>query len=253
MRFFDSHAHYDDSAFDADRDALLTALPGTGVAGVANMGCDVASSRIAVELAAKYPYIYAAVGLHPGNAAQYTEELLAEIAALAKSPRVVAIGEIGLDYHWPEPDRDLQRAQFRALLALADEMNLPVCVHDRDAHGDTMDILAEFPRVHGVLHCFAGSVEMAQELVRRGWYIGFTGSVSFKNSKRAKRVAAAIDLDHILIETDCPYMAPEPLRGQRCDSSMLVHTSAAIAEVRGMEHEVLAEAVYANTLRFYGL
>lgn len=253
MRLFDSHAHYDDPAFDADRDALLSALPGRGVAGVANMGCDLASSRYAVGLAEQYSYIYAAVGIHPGNAAEFTEDTLAQLEALAAHPRVVAIGEIGLDYHWPTPERELQRKALRAQMALAQELSLPVCIHDRDAHAETMEILSEFPDVRGVVHCYTGAREMAKELTDRGWYIGFTGSVSFKNAKKARLVAQSVPLSQILIETDCPYMAPEPLRGTRCDSAMLPYTAAAIAAAREMEPEALAEAAYQNTLRFYGL
>ncbi len=253
MRLFDTHAHYDDPAFDADRAALLEALPERGVAQVANMGCDLASSRMAVELAENYSYIHAAVGLHPGNAEQFSEALLAEIAALARHPRVVAIGEIGLDYHYPTPDRAIQRAAFRAQLALAEDLGLPACVHSRDAHADTLAIVSEFPGVRGVVHCYTGAREMAKDLTDRGWYIGFTGMVSFKNSKKARLVAESLPLDRILIETDCPYLAPEPLRGNRCDSSMLPYTAAAIAAVRGMDRDVLIEAVYRNGCRFYGL
>jgi TatD DNase family protein len=253
MRLFDSHAHYDDPAFEPDREALLSALPARGVAGVVNMGCDLASSRTAIALAQRYPYFHAAVGIHPENAAQFCAQAQAELARLAAYPRVVAIGEIGLDYHWPEPGRDVQRTAFRAQLALAERLGLPVCVHDRDAHAETMEILSEFPDVRGVLHCYTGAREMAAELVKMGWYIGFTGVVSFKNAKKARLVAQSIPISRILIETDCPYMAPEPLRGQRSDSSMLVHTAAALAAARGMETEALIEAVYQNARRFYRL
>ena len=253
MRLFDTHAHYDDSAFDADRAALLAALPGRGAARVANMGCDLASSRKAIELAEAYPYIYAAVGLHPENAAQFSDSLPAELAALAENPRVVAIGEIGLDYHYPTPDREIQRAAFRAQLALARDLGLPVCVHSRDAHADTLAIISEFPGLRGVMHCYTGAREMAKELTDRGWYIGFTGMVSFKNSKKARLVAESLPLDRILIETDCPYLAPEPYRGRRSDSSMLPFTAAAIASVRGMDRDELIEATYQNACRFYGL
>ncbi len=253
MKLFDSHAHYDDSAFDADRETLLKALPGQGVAGVVNMGCDLDSSRFAVRLAEQYPYIFAAVGIHPGNAQLYSEEAETQLAELAAHPRVIAIGEIGLDYHWPEPGRELQRCAFRAQLALARRLGLPVCVHDRDAHAETMEILSAFPDVRGVLHCYTGAREMAKELTDRGWYIGFTGVVSFKNAKKTRLVAESVPLSRILVETDCPYMAPEPLRGTRSDSSMLVHTLRAIAAVRAMEPEALAQAVYQNTRRFYGL
>ncbi len=253
MRLFDSHAHYDDPAFDADRDALLAALPGRGVAGAVNMGCDLVSSRHAIALAQRYSYIYAAVGIHPENAAQVSENTLAQLEALAAHPRVVAIGEIGLDYHWPTPERDIQRHALRVQMALARKLGLPVCIHDRDAHADTMEILSEFPDVPGVLHCYTGAQEMARQLTGRGWYIGFTGVVSFKNARKTRLVAQSVPLSQILIETDCPYMAPEPLRGTRSDSSMLAHTAAAIAAARGMEPEAMAEAAYQNARRFYRL
>lgn len=253
MRLFDTHAHYDDPAFDADRAALLEALPGRGVAHVVNMGCDPASSRTAIGLTEKYPWIHAAVGLHPENAGQFSDAVLAEIRELARHPRVLAIGEIGLDYHYPTPEREIQRAAFRAQLALARETGLPACVHSRDAHAETLAIISEFPEVRGVVHCYTGAREMAKELTDLGWYIGFTGIVSFKNSKKARLVAESLPCDRILIETDCPYLAPEPLRGRRCDSSMLPYTAAAIAAVRGMETQALIEQTYQNACRFYGL
>lgn len=248
---YDSHAHYDDKAFDADREELLAALPASGVVGVANMGCDLESSRYAVELSERYDYIYAAVGIHPGNADAYKPEMLSELRVLAARPKVVAIGEIGLDYHYDTPDRDRQKELFRAQLALARELNLPVCVHDRDAHADSLEIVKDFPEVCGVFHCYAGAVEMMRELTALGWYIGFTGIVSFGNSRKLKKVALEIPEDRILIETDCPYLAPEPLRGRRCDSSMLTHTGAAIAAIRGVEAERIYAASCENARRFY--
>lgn len=251
--YFDSHAHYDDAAFDTDRAELLAKLPLEGVGKIANMGCDIESSRKAVELAAEYDYIYAAVGIHPGNADDFRPEMLDEIRKLARSPKVVAIGEIGLDYHHETPDREAQRALFRAQLALAEKLSLPVCIHDRDAHAESMEIIREFPNVHGVFHCYAGAVQMMRELVELGWYIGFTGIVSFGNSRKIKKVAFEIPEDRILIETDCPYLAPEPLRGQRCDSSMLKYTGAAIAAIRGVLDEDIYNASYENACRLYNI
>lgn len=248
---FDTHAHYDDAAFDADREALLSRLPADGVQYAVNVGCDLASSRRAVELAQQYPYLYAGVGIHPGNAEECTPEALAELRRLAAQPKVVAIGEIGLDYHYDTPPRGVQRAAFRAQMRLAEELGLPVSVHDRDAHGESLEIVREFPAVRGVFHCFSGSVETARELTALGWYLGFTGVVTFKNAKKTAAVAADAPEDRILIETDCPYLAPEPCRGRRCDSSLLVHTGARIAALRGVSPEELYRKTCENARRFY--
>ena len=237
---FDTHAHYDDEAFDADRDALLTALPDCGVGLVIDPGCDLTSSRRAVELAAAYPHVYAAVGIHPENCGGCTDDDLAALRPLAQQPKVVAIGEIGLDYYWEEnPPREFQQQVFRRQLALARELQLPVIVHDREAHADTLSIVREFPDVTGVFHCFSGSPEMAQELLKLGWYLGFDGPVTYKNARRAPEVAAVTPLDRMLIETDSPYMTPVPYRGKRCDSGMIAATAARIAEIRGMSAETL--------------
>ena len=237
MTLFDTHAHYDDRAFDEDRAALLSRLPGEGVVTIVNVGCDLDSSRKAIALAEEYDYIYAAVGIHPGNAEQYSPEAIEELRRLARHPKVVAIGEIGLDFHYDTPDRELQRTAFRAQMDLAKELGLPVSVHDRDAHAESLSIVREYPGLRGVFHCFSGSVEVMRELTDCGWYVGFTGVVTFKNGRKAAAVAAAVPEDRILIETDCPYLAPEPQRGSRCDSSLLRYTGARIAELRGMDPE----------------
>ena len=252
--FFDTHAHYDDAAFDEDREELLSkALPQGGVRYVVNMGCDLESSRRAVELAERYDYFYAAVGIHPENAGEYTPEALSELRRLAARPKVVAIGEIGLDYHYDTPDPGVQQAAFRAQMALAAELSLPVSVHDREAHADSLAVVREFPGVRGVFHCFSGSVETARELTALGWYLGFTGVVTFKNAKKAAAVAVDSPADRILIETDCPYLAPEPRRGRRCDSRLLSYTGARIAELRGLEPEALYALTCRNACAFYGL
>ena len=202
---FDTHAHYDDEAFDADRDALLTALPDCGVGLVIDRGCDLTSSRRAVELAAAYPHVYAAVGIHPENCGGCTDDDLAALRPLAQQPKVVAIGEIGLDYYWEDnPPRAFQQTVFSKQLALAAELDLPVIVHDREAHGDCLAIIKEFPTVTGVFHCFSGSVEMARELLRRGWYLGFDGPITYKNAVKALDVIAACPTDRMLLETDSP-------------------------------------------------
>ena len=249
---FDTHAHYDDEAFDADRDALLTALPQRGVGLVLNPGCDVESSRKAVAYAAAYPHVYAAVGIHPENCGGYTAGDLAALRQLAQQPKVVAIGEIGLDYYWAEnPPRDLQQQVLRDQLALAGELALPVIIHDREAHADTLSIVREFPGVTGVFHCFSGSPEMAQELLKLGWYLGFDGPVTYKNARRAPEVAAVTPLDRMLIETDSPYMTPVPYRGKRNDSGYVHLVAEKLAEWKGVTPEEIARITTENGKRLF--
>ncbi|MDR3644438.1 MAG: TatD family hydrolase [Clostridia bacterium] len=252
MQYFDSHAHYNDAAFDADREEILARLPDAGVVGVVNVGCSAASSEDAVRLTQRWPYFYAAVGIHPEDAAQAAEGDLDRIASLTSNEKVVAIGEIGLDYHFEACPRETQLRIFEAQLALANRLGLPVIIHDREAHGDTMELLRRY-RPRGVMHCFSGSPEMAAQLVRLGLYIGFTGVVTFKNARNATETAAALPFDRILIETDCPYMAPEPFRGRRCDSTMLPRTLERIALLRGIEPEAAAEQFIANTAFCFGI
>ena len=249
---FDTHAHYDDEAFDADRDALLTALPDCGVGLVIDPGCDLTSSRRAVELAAAYPHVYAAVGIHPENCGGCTDDDLAALRPLAQQPKVVAIGEIGLDYYWEEnPPREFQQQVFRRQLALARELQLPVIVHDREAHGDCLAIVREFPDVTGVFHCFSGSPEMAQELLKLGWYLGFEGPVTYKNARRAPEVAAVTPLDRMLIETDSPYMTPVPYRGKRNDSGYVRLVAEKLAEWKGVAPEEMARLTTENGKRLF--
>ena len=249
---FDTHAHYDDDQFDPDREALLASLPEHGVGLVVNPGCTVASSRTAVELAHRFPHIYAAVGIHPENCGDFRPEHLTEIRALAQEDKVVAIGEIGLDYYWPEnPPRDLQQQVLRQQLALAQELQLPVIVHDREAHADTLSIVREFPDVTGVFHCFSGSPEMAQELLKLGWYLGFDGPVTYKNARRAPEVAAVTPLDRMLIETDSPYMTPVPYRGRRNDSGYVHLVAEKLAEWKGVTPEEMARVTTENGKRLF--
>lgn len=238
---FDSHAHYDDEAFDADREELLQRLPEQGVCNVVSMGADYDGCRGALELASRYSYIYAAVGIHPENAAGLPEDYLSQIEEWSNTPKVVAIGEIGLDYHYEDmAPREVQRKVFEDQILLAKRRNLPIVVHDREAHGDTMEILRRH-RPRGVVHCFSGSVEMMREVVKLGMYIGLGGVVTFKNARVAVEVAREIPLDRLLTETDAPYLAPEPFRGKRCDSSMIRYVAQRIAEIRGITaDEVLA-------------
>lgn len=249
--YFDSHAHLDDAHFDGDRAAILDDLKNHGVTMVMNVGCDLPSSERSVRLAEQYPFLYAAVGSHPDDADHVDDALLARYRALCASPRVRAIGEIGLDYHYEDVPRTQQRVAFEKQLSLAEELGLPVIVHEREAHGDAMDILRAHPKAFGVFHCFSGSPEMALWLVERGWYIGFTGVVTFKNARRAVEAVQALPLDRILIETDCPYMAPEPYRGRRNDSRYVPLVAAKIAALRGLTPEEAGALTAANARRLF--
>ncbi len=251
---FDTHAHYDDEQFDADRAELLASLPANGVGLVLDPGCDLDSSRAAVALAERFPHVWAAVGWHPENCAPFVPEDIAALRRLAKHPKVVAIGEIGLDYHWAEnPPRELQQDVFRRQLALAEELDLPVIVHDRDAHADSLALVREFPRVRGVFHCFSGSVEIARELWGLGWYVGFDGPLTYKNARKAAEVAAEAPPDRILLETDAPYLSPVPMRGTRNDSRNLVHVAARLAALRGTTPEEIVALTAENGKRLFGL
>ena len=251
---FDTHAHYDDEAFDADREALLASMPENGVGLIVDPGCDLDTSRRAVEIAEQYPHVYAAVGWHPENCAPYTRESLDTLRAWAKNPKVVAIGEIGLDYYWEQnPPREFQQEVFRDQLALAQELGLPVIVHDRDAHADCLAIVKEFPQVRGVFHCYSGSAEIAQELIERGWYLGFDGPLTYKNAKKTVEVARIVPLDRVLLETDSPYMAPVPVRGTRNDSRNVFHIAAKFAEIRGMSTDEVLALTNENGRRFFGI
>ena len=249
---FDTHAHMDDRAFDPDREALLAALPEQGIGLLMNPGCSLESSRNASALAAAYDYIYAAAGSHPDAADEVDEAVLEEYRQLiAENPKIKAIGEIGLDYHYEDIPRELQLKAFRMQMALARELGLPAIVHERDAHEDGMKIVEEFPEVTGVFHCYSGSAEMAKWLVNRGWYIGFTGVLTFKNARKALEVASAIPLERIVLETDCPYMSPEPFRGKRNDPGKLYRMAEKLAELRGMTVEEIHAITTENGKRLY--
>ena len=249
---FDTHAHMDDEAFSADREELLASLPSQGLILVMNPGCSLASSRNASLLSRQYDYIYAAVGSHPDVADEVNEAVLAEYRRLvAENTKIKAIGEIGLDYHYEDIPREIQLKAFRMQMALARELNLPVIVHERDAHEDGMKVVDEFPEVTGVFHCYSGSAEMAKELVKRGWYIGFTGVLTFKNARKAVEVANAIPIDRIVLETDCPYMSPEPFRGRRNDPGKLYRMAEKLAQIRGLTLEEIHAITVENGKRLY--
>lgn len=250
---FDTHAHYDDEAFDPDRDALLAQLPERGVGPVLIPGCTVNSSRAAVALARRYPHVWAAVGIHPENCGDFVPEQLEQLRQLARDGKVRAIGEIGLDYYWDTEHKALQREMFERQLSLAMERDLPVIVHDREAHGDSLETVMNYPAARGVFHCFSGSAEMAKELIRRGWYLGFDGPVTYRNNKKAAEVLAVTPLDRILVETDSPYMAPVPFRGKRNDSALLVHVLAEIAARKGVSAEEMTRITYENGCRLFGI
>lgn len=249
MALFDTHAHYDSAQFDGDRDALLRSMPAHGVQYILNPGCTLATSQQAVSYARTYPFVYAAVGIHPENIEAGWESDLDAIRALAQQePKVRAIGEIGLDYYWGKDERSRAQQQvvFRRQMALAAALDLPVIVHDRDAHRDCLEITRLFPQVRGVYHCYAGSVEMAKELLERGYFLSFTGVITFKNARRAIDVVRAVPLDRLLIETDAPYMAPEPYRGKRNSSLYVYRMAETIAAIKGLPVEEVARATTAN-------
>ncbi|WP_300684030.1 TatD family hydrolase [Acutalibacter sp. 1XD8-36] len=255
FEIYDSHAHYDDSAFDKDRAWLLEKqLPLSGVRCVINMGTRLLTCASTVGLSDLNPYIFAAVGIHPEEIdGSLPEDWLQCLRVWLERGDAVAVGEIGLDYHWEDcAPRERQREVFAAQLSLAKELDLPVCVHDRDAHADVLELLREY-RPQGVLHCFSGSLEMAREILDLGMYIGIGGAVTFKNAKKVLRVAAGIPLDRLLLETDAPYMAPEPHRGRRNDSSLIPHTAAKIAELRGITTREVLEASNQNIRRLFRL
>ena len=254
MPIFDTHAHYDADQFASDREAVLAALPGAGVGLVVDPGCDVASSRQAAALAERFDHVYAAVGIHPEDCAGCTDADFGVIRELCRREKVVAVGEIGLDYYWKEnPPRDFQEQVFRRQIELALELDLPVIIHDREAHGDSLRIVLDYPGLRGVFHCFSGSPEMAQELLKRGWYLGFDGPITYKNAKRAPEVAAITPLERIVIETDAPYMTPVPFRGKRNDSRYLPYVVEKLAEWKGVTPEEMTEITWQNGKRLFGL
>lgn len=251
--YFDTHAHYDDKAFDADRDELLRAAHAEGVELIIDPGCDVESSRAALDLAAQYDFVYAAVGLHPEELDKVTTDSMDEIAALAHDPKCVAIGEIGLDYYWDDTHKEEQKTLLAAQLKLAAELDKPVIIHDREAHADSYDAVMSVPGLRGVFHCYSGSAEMAKELLKRGWYLGFDGPITYKNARRAIEVLELCPLERILIETDSPYLSPVPMRGRRNDSRNLRYIVGKIAEVKQLTPSEVASATLQNGKTLFGI
>ena len=253
MEIFDTHAHYADSAFDNDREQVLAELPDKGVKLVMLAASSLEDSRENMLLARKYDYIYAAAGVHPESIDETPVDYIDTLKEIiASEPKIKAVGEIGLDYHYEGYDREKQIAFFRGQLRLANELDMPVIVHSRDAAEDTVEILREY-RPRGVVHCFSGSAETAREIIKLGMYIGFTGVLTFKNAKKALKALEAVPLDRLLMETDCPYMSPEPYRGKRCDSSMIPYTAAKAAEIKGVSTEELLEITCCNGMKMYDM
>ncbi len=251
---FDTHAHFDDSQFDNDRDATIESLKDLGVTNVVNIGADMQGSFDSIALAEKYDFIYATVGVHPHEVGNMTEDDIDTLRNLAKHPKVKAIGEIGLDYHYEDgTSPGTQRKWFIRQLELAKELNMPVVIHDRESKGECLEILKEHNISNGVVHCFSGSAETAKEILKLGMMISFTGVLTFKNARRAIEACAEVPIERLMIETDCPYMAPEPHRGERNFSGYAEFVARKIAEIKGMTFEEVAKVTTENAKRFYGI
>ena len=248
---FDTHAHMNDPAFDEDREAVLLGLKDKGVDLMMNVGCCLDSSRDCIAMAEKYPFVYASVGTHPDSADEVDDAVLEEYRKMAQHEKVKAIGEIGLDYYYETIPRQTQIRAFRMQMELARELKMPVIVHERNAHDDGMRVVKEFKDVAGVFHCYSGSAEMAKWLVNQGWYIGFTGVLTFKNARKAIETAQSIPIDRIVLETDCPYMSPEPFRGKRNDPGKLYRMAEKLAEIRGLSLEEVHQITMENGKRLY--
>lgn len=250
---FDTHTHLDDEKFDTDRDELIGSLKNEGISLLVNVGADMKSSEKSIALAQKYDFIYASVGVHPSDTKDLTDKDIATLEKMAQHEKVVAIGEIGLDYYWDEPEREIQKEWFLKQLLLSKKLNMPYIIHDRDAHADTLEIIKKVGHTNGVMHCFSGSVEMAKEVISLGMYVSLSGTVTFKNAKKAQEVASVVPLDRLLIETDSPYLTPEPFRGKRNNSANVKYTAQKIADLRGIKFEDLAKITLENGKRFYNI
>lgn len=254
---FDTHAHYDDKRFDEDRDEILSSMPKNGVGLILNPGCDIETSKKAIEYAEKYSHVYAAVGIHPECIEEIElDSAMSELKTLAlSSKRIKAIGEIGLDYYWvKEPELRAKQAELlRRQLALAKELDMPVIIHDREAHADTLKIVEEFPEVKGVFHCYSGSTEMAQRLISLGYLISFTGVITYKNAKKAVEVVENIPLDKLMIETDSPYMSPEPFRGKRNSSLYVYRMAETIADIKNIPLDEVINQTTENGKKLFNI
>ena len=251
--YFDTHAHYDDKRFNDDRDELLASMQGGGVSLILNTSSNIKSARSSLQLADKYPFIYASVGVHPHDAKSMTDGTVFEMEKMLAHPKAMAVGEIGLDYHYDFSPREIQKKRFSEQLELARRVKKPVIIHERESFSDTLDMIRSYRDLTGVFHCFSGSWETAKIILDMGWYISFTGVVTFKNARRALEVVEKMPADRIMLETDCPYMSPEPMRGVRNSSLLLPYIAERIAEVRGVEVEEVARFTMENGKRFFGI
>ena len=251
--YFDTHAHYDSSKFSDDRDEVIRSAYQSGVSLIVDPGDTLERSRNTVALANQYDFIYAAVGVHPEEYETWTDDTVAHLRELAGNSKVVAIGEIGLDYYWDKEHKELQKQMFRAQIKLALELDLPIIVHDREAHGDCFSIVCDYPQLRGVFHCYSGSADMAKELIKHGWYLGFDGPITYKNNQKAMEVLAVTPLDRIVLETDSPYLSPVPNRGKRNDSRNLPYIAAVVAREKGISVEEVAAITFENGKKLYGI
>ena len=252
QNIFDTHSHYDDMKFNPDREMVLDTLQSQGVSLVVSCGCDIDTTQFNFDLSQKYDYIYFAAGFHPENLDGANLDDLKIIEKFAKNSKCVAIGEIGLDYHWMNSSKQEQKDFFEVQLELANKLDMPVIVHDREAHGDTLDILKQY-KPKGVLHCFSGSKEMAKEIIKLGMYIGLNGVVTFSNARKSLEVVKEIPLERLVLETDCPYLAPVPMRGKRNDSSYIPYTAEKIAQVLNIDTQELINITNTNGKRLFAL
>lgn len=250
---FDTHAHYDDEQFDSDRDALLSSMPDNGISLIVNASSNLKSAEASLELAGIYPFLFASVGVHPHDAKTMDENTINRLDALVRHPKAVAVGEIGLDYHYDHSPRDIQKRRFREQLDLAESVNKPVIIHEREATRDILDILGDYPEVRGVFHCYSGSWETAKLLLDRGWYLSFTGVITYKNARRSHEVITKMPRDRIMIETDSPYLAPEPMRGRRNSSLYLRYVAEKLGEILGISYDEAATLTTDNGKRFFKL
>lgn len=250
---FETHAHYDDEAFDIDREELLSSLQGEGIAFVVNVSASIASSKETIELTKKYPFLYGAIGVHPSDTAELDEDKFQWLKEATKQEKIVSIGEIGLDYYWDTPERDIQKLWFERQMELAKEVKLPAIIHSRDAAQDTLNMIksANLKEVGGVIHCFSYGVEMAREYLNMGFYLGIGGVITFKNAKKLKEVVEYAPLEQIVLETDCPYLAPEPYRGKRNSSLYLPYVAKEIARIKNIDYDEVIEVTLKNAKNMY--
>jgi len=251
--FFDTHAHYDDKRFNDDRDEVLGSMPDSGIALILNAASSLRSAKFGLKMADMYPFVYASVGVHPHDAKSMTDDTAAQLEKLLSHPKAMAVGEIGLDYHYDFSPRDIQKKRYREQLELARRVKKPVIIHERESLQDTLDMISGYRDLKGVVHCFSGSWETAKTILDMGWYLSFTGVITYKNARRALEVLEKMPADRIMLETDCPYLAPEPVRGRRNSSLYLPYIAETIAKARGITAEEVAALTMENGMRFFGI